>query len=115
MTEVPLSDEALLDECDVDTFRSSGPGGQNVNRRDTAVRLRHRPTGITIVCQQERSQHRNKELALALLRRKIQLSRRVRARRVPSKMPRRVRAKILASKKHNAAKKKLRRRPGLDD
>jgi protein subunit release factor B len=69
---LPASDEDLLDECDVETFRSSGKGGQHVNKTESAVRLRHLPTGIVVACQEDRSQFLNKQTCLRKLREKVQ-------------------------------------------
>ncbi len=112
---IPSSNEELLAECDVEVFRSSGPGGQNVNRRETAVRLRHRPSGVVVVCQDERTQRRNKEIALVRLRAKLEKLYRRRKPRIPTRKPRGARERELESKKRHGRKKQLRGRVRRED
>jgi hypothetical protein len=63
-----LSDEQLLRQCEVDTYRASGPGGQKRNKTSSAVRLRHLPTGLMVIAEESRSQHQNRVRAMRRLR-----------------------------------------------
>ena len=75
----PKEVEIRPEDISIEFFRSSGPGGQNVNKRETAVRITHLPTGIQVACQVERSQDRNREIATEILRAKLWQIERARA------------------------------------
>jgi hypothetical protein len=73
VSEAQPSDAVLLAECEVDTLRASGPGGQKRNKTESAVRLRHRPTGLIVIASESRSQAENRARALRRLRQAMAL------------------------------------------
>ena len=107
---MPESDTALLAECDVTAFRATGPGGQGVNTTDSAVRLKHRPTGIVVVGRRERSQYMNKKDAVARLRVRIAEAQHVDPTRIPTRKSRAVKRRMVEGKRVLARKKTLRKR-----
>ena len=115
MVILPETDEDLLRECEIETFRSSGPGGQHVNKTESAVRLRHKPSGVVVTSQQERSQHRNKALCLQRLREKVaQLNYRP-AKRVRTRVPQSAKNRTLEEKARRSQIKRLRLKPSPDE
>jgi len=112
---LPESDEDLLRECEVQTFRSSGPGGQHVNKTESAVRLRHLASGIVVTSQQERSQHRNKAICLQKLRKKAKQLNHRPAKRLPTRIPRSAKNRTLEEKARRSQIKRLRSKASPDD
>ena len=114
--DIPESDEGLLADCEVQTFRAGGPGGQHQNVTDSAVRLRHLPTGLTVTCRAQRSQYMNKMDALRRLRLKLKkLNEPPPPPRRPTRPSRAAKERRLAGKARRAAAKRLRRPPSAED
>src|SRR5881628_3419408 len=68
-----LTEAQLLAQCEVDTYRASGPGGQKRNKTSSAVRIRHPPSGLIVIAEESRSQHENRARALRRLRQALYL------------------------------------------
>ena len=68
---LPINDDDLLAECKIETYRSSGKGGQHANKTESAVRLTHIKSGLQVMCQDNRSQHLNKIKCIKELRKRI--------------------------------------------
>lgn len=117
MTKIilPESDEELLALCRVDTFRSSGAGGQHVNKTDSAVRLVYLPCNISVTCQQERSQLQNKMLCLKKLREKVALLNYRKPKRIPTKISYHKKVENLEKKSKHSSKKQFRKKISSDD
>lgn len=106
---LPRSNEDLLSECEVQTFRSSGAGGQHVNVTNSAVRLIHRPTGIVVTSQKERSQFLNKQECLSKIRQKVKALNYRKPKRIPTRIPKSVINKNKEKKSKKSQLKRLRR------
>ncbi len=109
------SDDALLSECKVETFRSGGKGGQHANKTESAVRLTHIKSGIQVTCQDERSQHLNKLKCIKELRLRIEKNNYVPPKRIRTKPTKGSIERRLLSKKYKSEKKKNRKKPNSDN
>ncbi len=113
--DIPDSDDAFLLECKVETFRSSGKGGQHANKTESAVRLTHIKSGIQAMCQDDRSQHINKIKCIKELRSRIVKHNYKPPRRIRTKPTRGSVEKRLLTKKHNSEKKNNRKKPDFNN
>lgn len=101
-----LNRTTLEREVRVDTYRASGPGGQHVNRTESAVRLTHAPSGAVVTATENRSQIRNREVAFERLVHKLRTLNRVPKPRKPTRISRAVKERRLAAKKHRSSRKR---------
>jgi protein subunit release factor B len=95
----------------IETYRSSGPGGQRKNKVETAVRLKHLPSGLTVIATEHRSQAENRKLALERLRERLIKLNRPRKRRIPTSVSTKDIEKRIEEKKIRSKKKRLRQKP----
>ena len=112
------SDDGLIAQCEVDRYRASGPGGQHRNKTESAVRLRHRLTGVTAIGEDSRSQAENRLLALGRLldllesraarSRQARLAATAKARRQKAGRSRRTKAQVVEGKRRRGEVKRLR-------
>ena len=103
--------EILKKQVIIETYRSSGPGGQRKNKVETAVRLKHLPSGMTVVATEHRSQADNRKLAFERLRDRLIKLNRPRKRRTPTSVSLKTIEKRIEEKKIRSKKKRLRQKP----
>lgn len=109
LARLPL--DRLAEQCEVQVFRATGPGGQGVNTTDSAVRMTHAPTGIVVVSRESRSQYRNRQICLRKIREELERRGRPPKVRRKTKPTRASRERRLAAKRSRSQLKELRRRP----
>ena len=102
--------EILKRQVILETYRSSGPGGQRKNKVETAVRLKHLPSGVTVVATEHRSQAENRRLAFERLRKRLIKLNRPLKRRIPTSTPRTAIEKRMEEKRIRSKKKRLRQK-----
>ncbi len=107
--------EQIARDCEVWAFHATGPGGQGVNTADSAVRMRHTPTGVTVVARESRSQHQNRLACLEKLAAVFAQRAKPPKRRVRTSVPRSQKERRLKEKHRASRTKEMRRAPRGDD
>jgi len=113
--ETPLTVAALKDEVEITAFKSGGPGGQHKNKTESAVRLKHLPTGIIVVAAEHRSQFKNREMAWERLIEKLARRRQKRKPRIPTRPSRAAKEQRIQEKTQRALQKQVRQKVRLED
>jgi len=103
--------EVLKKQVIIETYRSRGPGGQRKNKVETAVRLKHLPSGITVVATEHRSQAENRKSAFERLRERLIKLNRPKRRRIATSLPLSAVEKRMEEKRTRSTKKRLRQKP----
>jgi protein subunit release factor B len=103
--------EILKRQVTIETYRSRGPGGQRKNKTETAVRLKHLPSGMTVIATEHRSQAQNRQLAFERLRERLLKLNQPRRRRIPTSVPLGAIERKKEGKKILSGKKRLRQKP----
>jgi ribosome-associated protein len=111
----PLTISALTNEVEITAFKSSGPGGQHKNKTESAIRIKHLPTGIIVTASESRSQIKNRELAWQRLLEKLARRRQKRKPRLQTQPSRVAKEKRLAQKTQLSLKKQARQKSWQDD
>ncbi len=106
--------ETLKKQVVVETYRSRGPGGQRKNKTETAVRLRHIPTGITVTATEQRSQSQNLKLAFERLRERLHRLQQKKRQRIPTRLPLKATERRMEGKKIHSFQKRLRKKIDKD-
>ena len=106
---------SLLKDTKVITYKSSGPGGQRKNKKETSVKLHHIPSGLNVIATEQRSQAGNKQLAFRRLQNRLSRINRSKRIRIPTSMSLAVKENILKKKKIHSEKKQLRKKINIPD
>lgn len=109
-----VSIDVLKKQVTLETYRSRGPGGQRKNKVETAVRLKHLPSGITVTASEHRHQSQNLSLAYKRLQKQLMRLNRPKKKRLPTPMPLKAKEIRIKEKKIGSAKKRLRKSPLAD-
>ncbi|MEI6093521.1 MAG: peptide chain release factor-like protein, partial [bacterium] len=109
-TLIPELDDDLLLQCKIETMRAGGRGGQHVNTTDSAVKLTHIVTGVSVKIQKSRSQYQNKANALAILRKKLEEFNKVKKIRIKTRVSKSIKKSNLDKKKKHSLIKQARKK-----